>query len=72
MDGPSAPLSDKLGTKTFDSGAAMTTYCYARDYQGQHRKTHKPAPGKYDGEPIVSCAWCGKGLTQEAADTQAL
>ena len=47
MDGPSAPLSDKLGTKTFDSGAAMTMYCYARDYQGQHRKTHKPAPGKY-------------------------
>lgn len=40
-------------------------FCYARDDQQQYRRQHKPVPGKYDGQPIMTCAWCGVTLSEE-------
>lgn len=40
------------------------SFCFARDDKNEYRREHKPTPGKYDGNDILSCAWCGKTLTR--------
>jgi hypothetical protein len=39
-----------------------TNRCMAGDGFGHTREIHKPALGVYDGEPILSCVWCGREL----------
>lgn len=40
----------------------MNTKCKARNEYNEYREQHKPAPGLYDGKPILSCVWCGRTL----------
>jgi hypothetical protein len=37
-------------------------FCFARDENNQYRRVHKPVPGKYDEQPITTCARCGVTL----------
>lgn len=49
----------------------MNSFCHGVDPQtGEKRGTHKPVPGTYDGQPIVTCAWCGKRLETEGVTTK--
>lgn len=41
------------------------SFCFAHDEEGKAREKHKPVPGKYDEQPITTCAWCGKTLQGE-------